>query len=226
MCTFYKIGLLVTGKGEEKFLPKLLRSLAQSGRCHFKVIRRIPQLSPITSPKRVLKMVGTGKTITNKDQEIGLAARVWLNGDEKLLLLVDDLEYDRRPIQQAIFDRYRGALDTMLDEHQSARASVHFLVNMLEAYYFADTEAVNSVLGTEIADHDGDVEEIRHPKNVLKNLHSRFREIEHGEAIVGQLDVVHVLDNPQTCSSLRGLFAWCIRSILIPWRMRGCQDTK
>ena len=47
-------------------------------------------------------------------------------------------------------------------------ASVHFLVNMLEAYYFAHAAATNGVLGTELEDFEGDVESIRHPKNDLK----------------------------------------------------------
>ena len=95
----------------------------------------------------------------------------------------------------------------------SPRASVHFLVNMLEAYYFADAAAINAVLGTEMADFEGDVETIRHPKNELKRLHPGFDEIEHGGAIIESLDVPHVLSNPETCRSLRTLFGWCSRAI-------------
>ena len=47
---------------------------------------------------------------------------------------------------QEVFGRYRAALDTVLSEDQARRAAVHFFVNMLEAYYFADTRAVNSML--------------------------------------------------------------------------------
>lgn len=169
---FYKIGLLVTGKGEEQFLPVFLRALTGAGTCNVTVVRRIGQRQPITAPKRRLAMVGTGKVIPTRDEEeIGLPARKWLTDDaSKLLLLVDDLEHDRRGAIRDVFARYRTALDTMLSPAQRARASVHFLVNMLEAYYFADADAVNAVLNTNLADHAGDVEEIRHPKNELKAL--------------------------------------------------------
>ena len=43
----------------------------------------------------------------------------------------------------------------MLRSDMVGKAAVHFLVNMLEAYYFADAEAVNSVLGTKLQDFDG-----------------------------------------------------------------------
>ena len=51
-----------------------------------------------------------------------------------------------------VTDRYRRVLDTILSSSQSRRASVHFLVNMLEAYFFAHSDAVNSVLGTNLDD--------------------------------------------------------------------------
>jgi hypothetical protein len=210
---FYKIGLLVTGKGEEQFLPKLLRALTRAGTCSFQVLGRIRQRSAITSQKRTIAMVGTGKVIPTEDEQaIGLPARSWLQSDpNRLLLLVDDLEHDRSDARRAIFARYRTALDTMLrTEEQRARASVHFLVNMLEAYYFANAAAVNAVLGTSISDHVGDVEEIRHPKNELKALHRGFDEVAHGRDIVERLDAERVLDDPATCASLRVLFGWCV----------------
>jgi hypothetical protein len=98
-------------------------------------------------------------------------------------------------------------------EGLSHRASVHFLVNMLEAYYFAHADAVNAVLGTQLADFAGDVETIRHPKNELKRHHPGFDEIDHGRAILERLDVPHILSNPETCRSLRTLFGWCSRAI-------------
>ncbi len=82
------------------------------------------------------------------------------------VILVDDLEHARREQAQQIFDRYRLALDTMLKDAQQSRVAVHFLVNMLKAYYFADAKAVNAVLDLDspLEDHPGDVEMIRHPK--------------------------------------------------------------
>ena len=96
------------------------------------------------------------------------------------------------------------------------RVSVHFLVNMLEAYYFADASAINAVMGTDWTDHPGDVEMIGHPKNELKNQLKSFDEIEHGEQIVRRLDVPHVLSRPETCASLRTLFGWCWRALGMP----------
>ena len=79
-------------------------------------------------------MVGRGKKIPDRDvTDIGLPARRYLAADDRFLLLVDDLEADRADSIQEIFDRYRIALDTVLTESQSRRASVHFLANTLEA---------------------------------------------------------------------------------------------
>lgn len=206
--TFFKVGLIVTGQGEEEFLPTFLRALTATGRCHFEVIRRIGQRSPVTAEKKLLKMVGSGKTIPDKDEaEIGLPARTWLNGGkDRLLVLIDDLEHDRRSVVRGIFKRYRHALDVMLGQ-RAQLASVHFLVNMVEAYYFAHAEAINQVLKTSLSDHEGDVEDIRHPKNELKKL-AVFDEKRDGSRIVALLDLAHVLSKPDACASLRVLFAW------------------
>jgi hypothetical protein len=210
---FFRFGLIVTGKGEALFLPRLFRSLEASGQCRFEVVRRIGQRSPITSAKRRLRMVGSGHVIPDRDaEEIGLAARRYLSGQCAFVVLVDDLEEERKPQAEQVFRRYRDALDKMLG-HDRRRASVHFLVNMLEAYYFADASALNAVLGTALEDYQGDVETIRHPKNALKRLVPGFDEIGHGEQIIGRLDVAHVLSRPGTCSSLRTLFGWCSRAL-------------
>ena len=124
------------------------------------------------------------------------------------MVLVDDLEFERSSQAVAVFDRYRRALDTMLPQGSAGKAAVHFLVNMLEAYYFANTNAVNSVLGINLEDFDGDVETIRHPKNELKRLHAAFDEKKHGPLIVRGLDVAHVLSRADACASLRTMFAW------------------
>lgn len=155
-------------------------------------------------------MVGTGQKIPNIDEtEIGIPARQYLNQNpDRYLLLIDDLEQDRRNQIAEVFNRYRSALDTILLQ-QKQRASVHFLVNMLEAYYFADASAVNSVLGTALEDCDYDVEDIPHPKNKLKAIYKGFDEVEHGGQILACLDTEKVLSNPDTCASLRALFAWC-----------------
>ena len=64
------------------------------------------------------------------------------------MLLVDDLEASRSDEVDAVFDRYRVALDTMLREDMSAKAAAHFLVNMLEAYYRSANWGANPVLYT------------------------------------------------------------------------------
>lgn len=217
---FYRFGLLVTGKGEEKFLPDFLRSLTETGNCTFQVLRRIQQRNPIGA-KKELKMVGTNRRVTSRDEsEIGLPARRFLNQKDTFVLLIDDLEHSRRDQHQAIFDRYRTALDTFLQPsnlHQ--RASVHFLVNMIEAYFFAHSAAINAVLGSHLNDHYGDVELIRHPKGKLKELTKESRpdkgyhEIDDGHEIVKELNLKHILADPRMCKSLRSLFRWCSRAI-------------
>lgn len=211
---FVHFGLIVTGKGEREFLPDFFRSIMATGKCSFRVISRISQRSPIQSNKRKLQMIGSGKMIPDKDvHDIGLPARGFLSSEDRFILLVDDLEPSRADDVEQVFGRYRSALDTLLSEEQIRRASVHFFVNMLEAYYFADARAVNDVLGTRLDDYEGDVELIQHPKNKLKGIHHGFRAREHGAQIVSRLDVPHVLSREETCSSLRTMFAWIYRAI-------------
>lgn len=221
-CAYFHFGLIVTGETEEQHLPKLFRSLMEAGICTFEVIRRVGQLGAITSTKRI-KALRNGKNIPDKDTKIGLEARKYLITDAcHFVLLIDDLEYDRRDEAQQIFDRYRLALDLILNDLKH-RASVHFLVNMLEAYYFADVRAIKTVFGNSLADHEGNVEMIRHPKNDLKDLHPSFREIDHGGRILDQLDIEHVLSRPNACASLRTLFAWCVK-VLETYSDHDCTD--
>lgn len=123
---------------------------------------------------------------------------------------MDDLEYSRRDDHKAVFQRYRTAMHGALKDDQTYRASVHFLVYMLEAYYFAHAAAINQTLDLGFSDHDGDVEAIRNPKGRLRELSPGFDEIEDGRRIVELLDMDHVLSNPATCGSLRTLVKWCI----------------
>jgi hypothetical protein len=223
--TFHHFGLIVTGEGERQALTHLFRSLMIHGCCHFTIIRRIGQRSPQTSERVKLKMVNTGKLIPNKDvEEIGLPARTFLDGPTKHVILVDDLEADRAPQAQQVYDRYRAALDTILKEQRS-QASVHFLINMLEAYYFADAASVNAILGTQLTDYETDVEAIPHPKNQLKKLFPGFDETKHGLEILKRLDIPHILSNPLTCASLRTLFKWCWISFGSPQEERFCFQT-
>ena len=221
---FLHFGLIVTGDTEWEHLPKLFKSLMATGVCHVEVIRKIEQRSPRTSRRQKPEVVGTNQMIERKDElEIGLPARGYMNRSGcRFVLLIDDLEYDRRNQAQQIFDRYRTALDTVLDTLKH-RASVHFLVNMLEAYYFADAEATNAVLETSLLDYEGDVETIRNSKSDLRQMCPTFREIEHGGRILDQIDIVRVLSHPDTCASLRTLFAWCVK-VLKTYSDHDCAD--
>ena len=211
---FLRFGLIVTGETEEECLPELFRSVAATGRCSFKVIRRIGQRSPIRSKSRQQKMAGSGKRIPDKDAtEIGLPARGYLSSRTRFVVLVDDLEDDRSEEVEQVYARYRRALDTVLRRDQAARASVHFLANMLEAYFLADTETVNRVLGTNLEEHEGDVEEIRNPKAELRRQYPGYNEKADRARIVQSLDLPHVLSRKETCASLRTMFAWIWKAI-------------
>ncbi|MEC4802890.1 MAG: DUF4276 family protein [Jaaginema sp. PMC 1079.18] len=210
-CYFFKFGLLVTGKGEERYLPQLFRSLMATEICSFEVIRKIEQLNPITSKARI-EIVGSGKKIPSEDEKrIGIPARQYIDSDDcNYVLLIDDLEASREGKAKQVFDRYREVLDAFL-LNKRERASVHFLVNMLEAYYFADIQAINQILGTSLQEFDGDVETISHPKGNLKQSYRGFREVEDGGKIIQELDMTRILGNPETCAALRTLFAWCLK---------------
>lgn len=211
-CVYFHFGLIVTGETEEQHLPKLFKSLMATGICTFEVIRRVGQLDAITSEER-LRALGNRKDIPSKEAKIGLAARSYLRIDDcRFVHLIDDLEYDRRDQAQQVFDRYRTALDRILNDLKH-RASVHFLVNMLEAYYFADAAAIKAILNTSLSNYKGDVEEIHDPKEDLKRLPSGFKEIEDGGRILDQIDIERVLSRPDACASLRTLFAWCVKAL-------------
>ena len=169
-------------------------------------------------------MPGNGKLVPRKDEtDIGIPARIYLSSEDTFVILIDDLESGRKGMIWDVFKRYRNALDAMLQPNQIPRASVHFFVTMLEAYYFADAQAVNRVLGTRIKDHKGDVENIRHPKNKLKKLYPEFHEIDHGQRIVDELRMSHVLSRKDTCAALRTMFAWVCKAVGEPesetWRL-------
>lgn len=90
---------------------------------------------------------------------------------------------------------------------------MHFLVNMLESYFFANSDAVNSMLGTNFEDYEGDVETIRNPKARIKDMHPGYKVIDDGCRIIRCLDVSHVLSRRDACASLRTMFAWVHKAI-------------
>ena len=225
-CVDFRFGLIVTGNTEEEHLPKLLKSLKETQICNFEVIQTIGQRDPRTSsrPRRRLTMVGTNQVIPTTDwEEIGLPARDHLKKSRyHFVILTDDLEYRRRNQSQQVFDRYREALNA-LPNTLKQRASVHFMVNMLEAYYFAHPQAINTVLRTSLSDHEGDVETIRNPKSNLRQMHPSFDVINDGGEILDQIDIEHILSRPDACASLRTLFAWCVK-VLETYSDHDCTD--
>ena len=222
----FHFGLIVTGETEQGHLPKLFKSLKETGACKFEVIQTIGQRDPRTSsrPRRNLKVLGTNQSIPPTDwEEIGLPAIEYVNQSRyHFVILIDDLEYGRRDQALLVFDRYRTAFDIALKASKH-RASVHFLVYMLEAYYFADTQAIKAVLGTSLPGRDDDVETIRNPKSDLRQMYPSFGEIDDGGRILDQIDVEHVLSHPDTCASLRTLFAWCVK-VLETYSDHDCAD--
>ncbi len=149
----------------------------------------------------------------SRDEDFALRALGFFRQGGDFVLLVDDLEEAWRNQMEDVYARYREAFERVLPEPLWPRVSVHFLVNMLEAYYFAHAAAVNEVMGTDWIDHEGDVETIGHPKGELKKRLGRFDEVEHGGQIVQRLDVPHILTRPDACASLRTLFGWCWRAL-------------
>jgi hypothetical protein len=73
--SFYKFALFVTGDGERDFLPELFRPLVAGGHCYFKAVHQLGQRSPRRPKAKPLNMVGRGKMIPDKDEDIGLKAR-------------------------------------------------------------------------------------------------------------------------------------------------------
>ena len=144
--SFFTIGVWVTGRGEREFLPAFLRSLADTGRCHILVKGRIGQLDP-RSAARQLVMVGKGRPLSTRQAEFAQRVRGFLEQSPlNLAVVVDDLE-ERRNQHQEVFDTYRQPLDRMLQPRGlQTRASVHFLVPMIEAYFLADSAALTEIL--------------------------------------------------------------------------------
>lgn len=221
--------LFLTGDVEQRSVREILRQIVadqnqtwtESGgqpvefdsQCEF-VKQQTPRKGVIES----LKMTGTAKNLpTVLEERISLPALAWLrNNPDGFVILIDDLESSRRNIAPEVFKNYRLALNkTLFSEELRNRASVHFFINMLEAYYFTQPEVVNPILGIDLVEPSSDVEEINHPKNRLDSLmkqrdaSAKFKEIEHGSAIIGQLNLERVLNNPKTCRSLRTLVGWC-----------------
>lgn len=219
--TFIKFGLIVTGKGEAQFAPKFLRAITTTKRCSFSVLRPIGQRIPIGADKQRV-YIKTGKKIPDRDAMVGAQVRGWLLQDAAhRVLWIDDLEAPQRGNALNKFRRLRDAVDVMLNHlvELKTRFSVHFFVNMVEAYYLPCTEIVNEVLGVSMTPPNCDCENIRHPKENLKSAMKQshcersFHEKHDGELIVSRISLDEILSNPRTCRALRTLVAWCWETI-------------
>lgn len=147
-------------------------------------------------------------------EEISLPVRSCLRrGEDTYLLLIDDLESSGRASVEEIFKNYRRAVDLLLAAEEKSRTAVFFLVNMLEAYFFADPEAIHRALGIQAEISVGDVEKIRNPKSRLAMQYPGYRETEDGGRILEQLDLFKVLENPKHCAWLRSCIDWVYRSL-------------
>lgn len=227
---FIRIGLVVTGEGEWDFLPELLREIAATGHAHFFVLRRTGQRTGL-SEARIDDYVNQGKQIPDHDAEVAYDIRRHVATTNHYAIWIDDLESDSRADAVGKVGRLTRALNVVMGKRQDLRerCSAHMLVNMLEAYYFAHTDAVNGVnlnrrgdgeeIFLDLKDHAGDCENITHPKNELKKAAKSldrgvtFDEVTHGGEIVRSLDLERVLSDPTRCRALRTLVAWCWEAI-------------
>lgn len=214
----FKIRLFVTGQSEFAVLPRMLSELTLSGRCSITPEIAFKQLG--VSTKRLVNR--SGKAVAGKAEQIGLKIRGWIQAStENLAIIVDDLEHERRGEAASLFKRYNDAVLPFLNVDPSfvRRFSVHFLVNMLEAYYFRQVAVINEVCGTTMPSHEGNVENLRHPKNRIDdairqvNPRQRFREIDDGREIAKKLSLTTILDDPKSCRALRTLVAWIVERI-------------
>lgn len=218
-CVPKEFGLIVTGKSEKSHIENLFRELSARGYCFFQSIHIIQQLSPITSRKRKQpSIVGTANSLPARDQELALRARRFLRKKScRYVIVIDDLERKRVDQANDVYQHYRTALDNekILSPQERQRSAVHFLVNMLEAYFFADPQAVNKALKPAILlqELDGDVEKIGNPKAVLKEHCKKYREIQDSGKVLNTISLTRVLENPECCKSLRTLVAWCIAAL-------------
>lgn len=214
--------LFVTGEGEEAFLATFFRQLRhfESGDVIITADYAFPQITVATSAKKLAKH---GKEVLEKIDKAAVKKirPLLLTSTEHYAVLVDDLETERRFLAESQFNFYQEQIHRILDARPEIknRFSVHFFVNMIEAYYFKHPEVANEVCGTLLDEHPGDVENIRHPKNRLKDLVSKldrgqkFDEVVHGAAIAKKLDLPKVLEHPQHCRALRTLVAWIWEAI-------------
>lgn len=215
-----KFFLIVTGEAERDSLKELFRRF-----CHwsfhlatFTVTRRNGQHRPraVTKGDSVPpKELGTKLDSPKAIEQAWLDARKHLRDEDSFVLLVDDLEWERKDEIERVFATYSPRPVLFGDSTSAGRVGVFFLRMMREAYYWADLSAVESLLGQPRSSPNvpDDVEEIRNPKGLIEGKWPNFKDREHAGPILKALDVDWVLADPTTCASLRTLYAWCSRAM-------------
>ncbi len=188
---FFRFALIVTGKGERAGIDRFLRAIHADGQSTCTVTDRVPQLIPVGEKKRAareLKMVGKGGRLEGRDEQIGLIVRSLCFRGFDYVILIDDLEKSGRNDVEKRVERYVTAGRGLIADDRPWRFSVHFLVNMMESYFFADTNPASEVLGAPVSApaEFPDVEDIPHAKSLLRELSgNKYREASDAPPIDG-----------------------------------------
>lgn len=216
--------LAVTGHTEVKCAARIVRKSLPNlpRRVEVDVVRRVPQRPRI----RLRNKTPTRSQIIPDHQKLALdLPKLLAQNPDRYFLWLDDLEKgEDRQNPTSHYRYYRDLIEGAVTGDFRRRCSVHFLVNMLENYFFGHTSVVNEVLKTSLTDHDGDCENIRSAAGKLNEFaksvsqSSQYHKTTHGTEIARKLDIERILGNPQTCRALRTLVAWC-------WNTVGEQPT-
>jgi hypothetical protein len=214
------IRIYVTGESEEACLETFFHALCDHtdekgdfSKIHFKVVERFQQFPAKPSTKTKIKDA-------SREEELGIRIRADLRRQQQLkrdayVIILDDLEWDRREAFAILLERYLKAYE-VLPAQNRWRGSAFYLIMMLEAYFWADLEATSKTLQIELTKQAGDPEAIRHPKNDLNaeiRSHSKntcsYKEIDDSLAIARAIDLKLILSDKAACCSLRAIVRWC-----------------
>lgn len=189
------VGRIVQGFGQP-VRPRLLRT---SERPRERIRKRGGLAEPVRKHLEIVQTIGTLRRPYS-------------------LLVIDDLEHDDRAHATPGLQYWRNLLQGFAAQ-RDVSVGVHFLVNMLEAYFFAQASKINehyrerNQIELSLRDHLGDVENLPSPKGTLKDhiaVHRGcgYSETDDGVQISRRVDLKVVLQDPMKCRSLRTLVAW------------------
>jgi hypothetical protein len=146
-----RVGLIVTGRCEERGLCDSLGRVFQGAR--FEVLRRVESFT--SADVRELPVSPTPSTLQNLVSRI-VAEVVEVDEPPDHLVAIDDLERVNAPHPELVAGRVRDAVLSHLERHDwtsqatrekavrlvRERCSFHLLAPMVEAYFFAEPEAL------------------------------------------------------------------------------------